>query len=337
VVPWVHPDQPFLDRIRWIIINNKAAALKALRAGEVDADFDVEPSTWAESETNAPEFLADFVRARFLQPLYTYIGWNQDRKGVGPERQFFADARVRQAMTLLIPRGQILSEIHHGLGEVVTGPFFKYGPYADQEIEADPANLRRAQLLLDAAGWIDHDGDGVRDRDGVRFEFDYVIHNMRDYHQKIADIVKESVERAGVRMNIRKLDWAVFVDTVQDQQFDAVRFAWGEPNCIATDPFQIWHSSQAGGRGSNYISFKNDAADQIILSARRELDIVRRQRLLRRFHRLLHREQPYTFLFNFYSLYFYARRFRNVRFCIIGEDPYRWDQWYVPRRLQRER
>lgn len=334
LVPWVHPLRPFLDRIRWIIINNKAAALKALRNGEVDADFDIEPSTWTEGESNGPEFLSRFVRARFLQPLYTYIGWNQSRKGVGPERQFFADHRVRQAMTLLIPRRKILAEIHHGLGEIVTGPFFKYGPFADPSVRFEESNLRRAQLLLDAAGWIDHDGDGIRDRDGVSFRFDYVIHNMRDYHQKIADIVKESVERAGVRMSIRKLDWAVFVDTIQDQQFDAVRFAWGEPSCIDTDPFQIWHSSQAEGRGSNYISFANEEADRLILTGRRELDIPTRQRLFKRLHRLLAREQPYTFLFNFYSLYFYSRKFRNVRFCVIGEDPYVWSEWYIPKDLQ---
>ncbi|RMG07085.1 MAG: hypothetical protein D6731_24400 [Planctomycetota bacterium] len=334
LVPWIDPDRPYLDRIRWIIINNKAAALKALQNGEVDADFDVEPSTWVDPDTNTPEFTAHFVRAKFLQPLYTYIGWNEDRKGVGPERQFFRDRRVRTAMTLLIPREKILREIHHGLGEIVTGPFFKYGPYCDPEVPVLPYNPRRAKLLLDAAGWIDHDGDGIRDRDGVPFEFDYVIHNMRDYHQKIADIIKESVEQAGVRMNIRKLDWAVFVDTVQDQQFDAVRFAWGEPNCVETDPFQIWHSSQASGRGSNYISFRNPIADRIIMENRRELSLPRRQRLLRRLHRLLHREQPYTFLFNFYSLYFYARKFRNVRFTIIGTDPYRWDEWFIPRELQ---
>src|SRR5690606_28719773 len=127
---------------------------------------------------------------------------------------------------------------------------------------------------------IDHDGDGIRDRDGVKFEFEYLIHNMRDYHQKIADICKEAIERAGVRMIIKKLDWSTFVDTVRDQNFDAVRFAWGEPSCIDADPFQTWHSSQAGGRGSNYVSWKDPETDRICMQARRELDIRARQELL---------------------------------------------------------
>ncbi len=334
VVPWIDPLQPYLDRLRWIFIEDKNAALKALADGEVDADFDIEPSTWEQADTNAPAFTRRYVRARFLQPLYTYIGWNMERKGAGPERQFFADRRVRLAMSLLIPTERILEEIHNGQGERVTGPFFKYGPFSDRGVEAVPFNVRRAQMLLDEAGWIDHDGDGIRDRDGVSFEFEYLIHNMRDYHQKIADICKEAIERAGVRMIIKKLDWSTFVDTVRDQNFDAVRFAWGEPSCIDADPFQIWHGSQAGGRGANYVSWKDPETDRICLQVRREHDVRARQVLLRRLHRRLHREQPYTFMFNFYSLYFYARKFRNVRFMIIGENPYVYSEWYVPKDLQ---
>ena len=334
VVPWIDPEQPYLDRIRWVTINEKTASIKALEAGDVDADFDVEQTTWEEESTNSPAFVRKNVRARFLDPSYTYIGWNTRRKEVGPERQFFADRRVRQAMTLLIPRERILREIHYGLGEIVTGPFFSHGPFADRTIKARTSSLERAQMLLDEAGWIDHDGDGVRDKDGVPFEFEYVIHNMRDYHQKVADIIKEAVERAGVRVLIRKLDWAVFLDTIRDQRFDAVRLAWGDPSCIDADPFDVWHSSQSEGGGSNYISFTNEEVDRICVQGRREVDLVKRQAQYRKLHRILHREQPYTFLYHMYLLCFYGREFRNVRFYIIGETPYDFREWYIPRELQ---
>ena len=334
VVPWIDPQQPYLDRIRWVTINEKTAALKALEAGDVDADFDVEQTTWEDRATNSPEFVRRNVRARFLDPSYTYIGWNMRRKDVGPERQFFADRRVRTAMTLLIPRERILREIHRGMGEIATGPFFSHGPFADRAIKPHPSSLERAQMLLDEAGWIDHDGDGVRDRDGVAFEFEYVIHNMRDYHQKVADIIKESVERAGVRVLIRKLDWAVFLDTIRDQRFDAVRLAWGDPSCIDADPFETWHSSQSEGGGSNYVSYADDEVDRLIIQGRREVDLVKRQALYRKLHRILHREQPYTFLNHMFTLAFYGRKYRNVRFTIIGETPYDFRDWYIPRELQ---
>jgi len=337
VVPWIDPERPYLDRIRWIFINDKQAALKALADGEIDADFDIEPETYMSDDVAKNAALKGrIVLAKYLQPLYTYVGWNQERRGVGPERQFFKDRRVRTAMGLLIPQDRILDEIHYGLGERVSGPFFKYGPFNDPSVQLLPYNIRRAQMLLDEAGWIDHDGDGVRDKDGVAFEFEYLIHNMRDYHQKVADITKEAIERAGVSMVIKKLDWPVFIDTQRDQQFDAVRLASGDPSCIDADPYQYWHSSQAAGRGSNTVSFKDPEADALILQVRRTLDLRERQRLLFRLNRLLAREQPVTFMFDMNALYFYDRRYRNVRFCVIGETPFLLSEWYVPEDRRRQ-
>ena len=57
-------------------------------------------------------------------------------------------------------------------------------------------NEDAAQVLRAHTRDLDHDGDGIRDKDGVKFEFDYLIHNARAYHQKIADKIKESVEQA---------------------------------------------------------------------------------------------------------------------------------------------
>jgi len=119
--------------------------------------------------------------------------------------------------------------------------------------------------MLKEAGWVDHDGDGIRDKDGINFEFEYLVHNARDYHKKIADIIKESFEEAGIRVNIRVIDWTVFAKTVSEGNFDAVRFAWGTG--IDTDPYQVWHSSQING-GSNFISFANPEVDRLLEEAR---------------------------------------------------------------------
>ena len=44
----------------------------------------------------------------------------------------FTDKRVRLAMTHLIDRQRILDNIHSGLGEMVTGPFYSHGPFCDR-------------------------------------------------------------------------------------------------------------------------------------------------------------------------------------------------------------
>ena len=118
-----------------------------------------------------------------------------------------------------------------------------------------------------------------------------------------------------------------------DQKFDAMRLAWGL-SAVDVDPFQLWHSSQAGDRGDNYVSFMNEDADRLIMAGRREVDFAARVRLFRRLHRLLHREQPVTFLLNMHAHAFYARKFRNVSFYFEGVTPQNFTEWYIPAELQ---
>ena len=47
-------------------------------------------------------------------------------------------------------------------------------------------------------------------------------------------------------------------------------------------------------------------------------------------------DQPYTFLFNLHELYFYDRKFRNVKLYVLGTTPYSFDEWYIPKELQKE-
>ncbi|MCK4815508.1 hypothetical protein KA005_07045, partial [bacterium] len=114
--------------------------------------------------------------------------------------------------------------------------------------------------------------------------------------------------------------------TVQDRKFDAVRYAWG--GGIEDDPFQIWHSSQKEGGGSNFVGFENKRADEIIEIAREEFDALKRWEMYREFHNILHDEQPYAFMFAFEELFFYNKKFRNVK--IYGVHPgYSLSEWYI--------
>jgi len=90
---------------------------------------------------------------------------------------------------------------------------------------------------------------------------------------------------------------------------------------VESDPYQIWHSSQAEGKGSNFVGFKNKRADELIEKARTEFDKQKRIELYREFSRIVHEEQPYTFLFCAKSLIAVSNRFQNVKVYPLGIDP----------------
>jgi peptide/nickel transport system substrate-binding protein len=230
---------------------------------------------------------------------------------------------------MLIPRDRIANDIHQGLAVPVSGPFYSKGPGYDQTIKPVEYDLEGAKRLLRRNGWLDRDGDGVIEKeiDGVTvpFAFGYSIHNARDYHQKIADIIKESVEQAGISMTIRKSDWTIFSETVRNKDFDAVRFAWGAS--LDPDPYQIWHSSQAENKGDNFVSYRNNRVDEICVAIRETFDPIKRWDLAREMHAIVAEEQPYAFLFGFNETYFYNRGIRGVK-LYPSQYPVDWTEWW---------
>jgi len=130
-------------------------------------------------------------------------------------------------------------------------------------------------------------------------------------------------------MSIRPLEWALFTRMLDDRNFDAVIMGWSLP--VEADPYQVWHSSQIE-KGSNFIGFSNREADLIIEEGRITFDKEKRVKLYRRFHQIMHEEQPYTFLFVNESLVAVDRRFENVNVYPLGLDT---SEWWVPTKRQK--
>ena len=313
-------EKPHLNRIVFRIITDSSVALQVLKRQELDV-ASLSPIQW-EKQTNSPDFEKHFDKFSYFTPNYSYIGWNS-------KRPFFADKRVRTALTHLVNRELILEKVMYGLGAIVTNPFYINSPEYDKSIEPIPYDPAAARKLLEEAGWVDHDNDGIRDKDGVKFSFEFLIPGGSETGEKIATILKEELDGIGINMTIRKTEWAVFTTRLNERNFDAVTLAWSMG--IESDPYQIWSSTQAEA-GSNFIGFKNAEVDRLIETARKEFDKDKRIALYRQFSEIIHEEQPYTFLFCRKATVAVNKRFENVTVYPLGIEP---TEWYVPLPLQR--
>jgi peptide/nickel transport system substrate-binding protein len=317
--------KPKIRQIIYRIITNLTATVQALRAGDIDY---MRPMPDQFSELSRDNQFTDKFRClSYWHPAvgYFYIGWNQ-------QRPFFKDARVRLAMTHLVDREAIRTYILKNPDvNIPTGPFYVYGRQADPAIKPWPFDPNKAVQLLNEAGWTDHDGDGIRDKDGVKFSFRYMIGSGLYLHEQIAKMVKDQAAKVGIEVSLDPYEWSVFVERLHSRDFDAVNLSWGGGG-IQEDPYQIWHSSQIGNRGSNYVGFNNPQADAIIEEARRTLDENKRNELYHQFHRIIHEEQPYTFVYSRPEQRFLDKRFENVKIHKLGINEL---EWYVPKDKQK--
>jgi peptide/nickel transport system substrate-binding protein len=315
--------KPNLRKQIFKFITNATAEIQALRSHDIDM---FEPGS--EQVTNMPknaEFNKEFKTIIFWDPTfgYWYYGWNE-------QRPFFKDQNVRLAMTYLIDRQANVDRLTRGKGMIVSGPFYIFGKQNDPNIKPWPFDPQMAAKLLDKAGWKDHDGDGIRDKDGVplRFKHSYVAGISTS--EESARLFKDNAAKIGVDVIPSPVEASIYMGNINDRNFDSMEGMW--TGGLESDPYQIFHSSQIQDRGNNFVSFNNPAADKLMEQARRELNDEKRYTLYHQFQRILHEEQPYTFLMTRPRYYFIDNRFENVIVHKLGIDPL---EWYVPKDKQR--
>lgn len=301
---------PPLKNVVYDLIKHPNAQFQALLSKDIDMSS-LYPEQW-QTRTDTPEFQKGgfLSKYKYTGRSYSYLGWNL-------ENPLFKDRRVRIALTHLVNRERIAEDVYHDLARITTGPFFIESPYYDKSIKPYSFDVEKAKKLLAEAGWRDTDGDGVLDKDGLKFEFTVIQVAGHPIQQKMHPIIKEDMAKAGIVMQIQNVEWAVYIEKLNNRKFEVCSLGWGMS--YESDPYQLWHSSQVGKKNSsNHISFNNKEADRIIEELRVTFDRKKRIELAHRFHKLLHEEQPYTFLFVPYNLVALSSRYRNVHVFPLG-------------------
>jgi peptide/nickel transport system substrate-binding protein len=320
-------DQPHVDRLKFRIVNNADAALTRLKSGSLDFMESLQPVQVVRG-TSSDRFNRQFKKYEYYAPTYTYIGWNNDHP-------IFRDKRVRQAMTYLTNRKQIVQTVLFGLGEVVDSHIYLFRPEYDKSLVSYPFDPKKAVALLSEAGWKDTDGDGILDKniDGrqVPLRFEIKVNAGNAVRESIALVLMDELKNHGIAASVRQLDWTIFLNDVKNHQFDAVVLGW-QMSTTDPDAYQVWHSSQAANKGSNAISYKNPRVDEILEQYRREFDPQKRIELYKEFQQILHDEQPYTFLYVRKNVSAVHRRFQGVE---VFPDGLRPIDWWVPAARQK--
>jgi peptide/nickel transport system substrate-binding protein len=309
-----HPHQEVVYKI----ISDATQRIAQFESGQIDIVVPISPAEYNEVSTQKTNRYTrcddpscavpkdQFGYGIFPRMAYRYIGWNL-------KSPLFSDKRVRLAMSHAINSPVLLDKIFYGLGIQVSGGFYPLSPEYNTDLDPPDFNLDTARQLLDEAGWIDRDGDGIRDKDGKKFEFTLLVYSYRPEFIALAEYFRDDLARINVSMKIDPVDWSLMQTRTSAKEFDAYTGGWALG--WEADPYQIWHSSQADlPESSNMVGFKNAEADQIIEQARLTFDTKERVRLFHRFHQIVHEEQPYTFLFADKGVAIWQPTLRNVTF-----------------------
>lgn len=287
-----HYFEAYPSTIVFEFIKDETAAITALKAGEIDMMYSIDPMVFTEDLPKSDKFVAQYN-------TYTPELLGYESVGINMHKEPFTDLKVRQALAYLADVDRVLSTVYYGLGQPITTyiPAIKkdwinpqLNPY-----KYDPA---KAKQLLAEAGWADSDGNGILDKkvNGRKKEFKidllYNAGNVR--REKIALLYAEDLLKAGIKAEIKADEIPVMVENLKKHNFD-IYIGGFIQSVIESDPYQLWHTESAKG-STNFPGFGDAKSDSLINAYHLESDVAKRQTMLKELQRMINEQIPVVFL-----------------------------------------
>ena len=222
----------------------------------------------------------------------------ETRATVAEPHPFLTDFNVRKALSLAIDR-PLLVEIGYGTaGKVSCDLVPAPAMFASGDMHCATQDIDGAKALLDEAGWVDSDGDGVREKDGVKLSILYQT-STNAVRQDFQALIKQWWSEIGVETELRNLDASVFFggdpgspDTFQKFYADVEMYA---NTFDGTDPQAYLSAYRCGNepkpdsqwQGENINRFCDPAYDALIDELARTGDIEKRAEIAIKMNNML--------------------------------------------------
>ena len=167
--------------------------------------------------------------------------------------------------------------------------------------------------MLDKSGWIDTDGDNIRDKivDGEKLQMSFKLSYMSSpISKEIVLMIKESMYKAGVDAIPTPMDFTLFYKNAQEHKFDAMMGGWGG-SASYSNPMQLWHTTSWVTKGSNFCGFGDAESDSYIQEANSSLEYEKHKAALWKLQAKIYDEQPYVFMYASKNKIAISKRFEN--------------------------
>ena len=202
-----------MPKIERVILKFGGDTLTELMSGNVDAV----------GEMNRLDLLAIKNDSRFR----TYYGWGNTVSAIywNHNHSLFQSPEIRRALTLAINRLELAKVLNYPedipiRDTIVTIRQFMQGDYP-YPLPNDPEQSRK---ILEKHGWLDTDGDGIRERGGKEFHFTALVSSSLPGAKETSIYVQDQFRKIGVHMEIQPLEANLLKRHIRTSDFEALFF-----------------------------------------------------------------------------------------------------------------
>ncbi len=290
-------DKPFFTRVEWRGGGTVEEAVRlVMQTGEIDYACSVgglAPEELAKlKQVNQGRFVAIFG-ANIERVLLNRTDPNREtedgeRSSLKFSHPFFSDKKVRQAFAHAIDK-EIIAKLYGLSGRPTTNNLAAPPQYASPDMFYE-FNLDKAKALLDEAGWIDTNGDNIRDNNGIKLKVVYQAYANRIV-QQTQQIIKKTLESIGIEVELKIVDSSIMFGSPLDnpncvRRFNADMEEFSRRS-VNPDPgayMGLWTCSQIPQKvnnwaGANYERWCSPEYDALYQQSITELDPEKRRQL----------------------------------------------------------
>ena len=314
---------PAIDRVVWQEYATEDAMVQALLAGEIDVADDI-PRTAIPTLQGAENVEVPIMKSTVIDELII----NSHENGTQPAS--LNDPAVRLAIAYAIDKQQIVNVAFLGHGEPASVIIpTSMGDWHNSDVQDIPFNPAEGNRILDEAGYVDTDGDGIReDKDGNPLE--YRLYAEDDATEtRILEIISDGLAQISISAPPTPMDEDSLIGLYPDFDFDLILWGWS----LDPDPdfaMLIFTCDQREEGGWNDSGYCDEEFEEMYRQQAITVDHEARRELIWQMQEKLFNERPYIMLV--YEKYVQA--YRSDRFTGFGLEAgdIRWKSALLPAR-----
>jgi peptide/nickel transport system substrate-binding protein len=278
--------KPYLDRIIFRSVPSREAAIAQLKAGEVDA-------MWNLLEAQIPDIekQPDLKVLSTPGPSVERIEFNQAKPGNPADPKVphpvLGELAVRHALVLALPKQRIIDKLLNGKASPGNS-FLSIGAFAPKDFKQEAYNPTKAKQLLDQAGWTPG-GDGIRTKGGVRAQLTISTTTGDKIREEVEVILVDEFRQIGVQLEVKNYPSSVLLGTWQGNSprskgnYDITMYASSpdaDPHITFTQRYTTKGipTTENSGAGFNYLRWSNPDFDRLVAHAGSSVDVEQRKK-----------------------------------------------------------
>jgi len=288
---WGNAPKP--EQITFVLYSNEDVMAQALKSGEVDILTEVPPTIWDGIKS------AQNVKVVSLPSFsFHHIGFNVSQDPNSKGNPLLLDKVIRQALSYAVDRNQLvqLALAGHGrMGDSIIPVGIKdwYTPIsADLQMNANP---EKAKQMLDAAGYIDRNGDGIRENDkGDPLHFRLIAIQSTSVDVRAAQLFSDAAQNVGIKLDLQTLDENTLGNTVYNTNGpDWDIFVWGWDSSVPDPDYMLGVPlcNQIGG--NNDVFYCNKTYDDLYDQQASTMDVKARKVIVDKMQQMYYEDAAY--------------------------------------------